>query len=285
LGRFGWSVGRAELRSRALWRQVERGPGTVVDFTQIGPSGWDRLYIFHPYTPPGSINQALGCEWADADDGVRQGVNLVVFVRDVEVAGWFEHPRNQGELKYLASMENGYSPEHARFVVVLDSDGGLVLFPLRWGWLMIKRRVLLFFMLFISCGLTSLVTRWVVLADVQRDFGNAVRFPRYKAEFNEFVQTRQLVDGEQVNGEQLPAGLKGLGIVNVYRNGRFVYFVLAPTSFLADDATCEFFYQLDNDGSAIEDVLKTTRRYTYYIQHLNSAPRWYYWMHNWSAGN
>ena len=95
---------------------------------------------------------------------------------------------------------------------------------------MTKRRVLRFLVLLTSCVLTSLVTKWVVLADVERDCGDVPEFPRYKAALNEFVcKLGNSPDGEQVNGEQLPANLlRELDIVNVYRNGRFIYFCVSP---------------------------------------------------------
>ncbi len=124
------------------------------------------------------------------------------------------------------------------------------------------------------------MTRWLVRLSIESDCGEVVKFSRYEGAFDEFVRSHDLADGEQVTGEQLPERLHDLGIVNVYRNGRFVYFVLAPRGFLADEATREFFYQLDNNGHAIEDVLRTTNRTTYHIQHIPSAPRWHYWLHN-----
>ncbi len=128
VGQFAWSVGRAELRSRALRGQFEAGPGAVVDFARLGPSDWERVYIFHPYYPHSSIGPALGCHWEYAEGGVGEGMNLVVFVRHGEVVGWFEHPRYRGDLVTVAS-ESGYSRDQAQFVVALDQWQRLVLVP------------------------------------------------------------------------------------------------------------------------------------------------------------
>lgn len=130
------------------------------------------------------------------------------------------------------------------------------------------------------CGLTAAATRWVVLARVEADSGGAVRFHRYRDALAEFARTRPLADGEQVGGDALPPALAGAGVTSVYRNGQFVYFVVPSRSFLPDDATEEFVHQLDGGPYAVEDILRTTRRVTYHIQHLPSAPVWYYWMHN-----
>jgi hypothetical protein len=144
-----------------------------------------------------------------------------------------------------------------------------------------KKLYLLFGLILVACCiLTSVVTRWFLFAELSSDLDYAGDIHSYKSAFDDFLQNHQLGDGEQINGEKLPARLKSIGIVNVYRNGRLVYFVLTNTSLLADDATSEFIYQLDNDGGAIEEILRTTHRNTYHIQHLSSAPRWYYWMHN-----
>ena len=145
---------------------------------------------------------------------------------------------------------------------------------------MTKKRVVFCLILFFCFGLNSCITRWLVREDLSGDCGEVAKFSRYEGAFGEFVQSHDLTDGEQLTGEKLPERLHDLGIVSVYRNGRFVYFVLAPTGFFADEATREFFYQLDNNGHAIEDVLRTTNRTTYHIQHIRSAPRWYYWFHS-----
>jgi hypothetical protein len=124
-----WQQGLAEYRSRALWRQVERGPGSIVDFTKLGPPDWDKLFIFHPYTPKSSLNEALGYRWPDAERSTiewNEGVMLVVFMREGRVVGWFDHPRNRGDLQDVASTE-GYPREKAQFIVLLDQAHRLVL--------------------------------------------------------------------------------------------------------------------------------------------------------------
>ena len=117
-------VGTGErMHSRALWRQVGRSRNGS-RLTQLGPADWDRLFIFHPYTPDTSIHEALGYRWPDAERtsiGWNDGVNLVVFMKDGRVAGWFEHPRYRGDLMYMASVD-GYPREKARFAVLLDQE-------------------------------------------------------------------------------------------------------------------------------------------------------------------
>jgi hypothetical protein len=102
----------------------------VVDIAQIGPSGWERVYLFAPYTPTEGIYQALGFRWPEVErSSIRSndGVNLVVFVRGGEVVGWFEHPRNRGDIAEDVARAEGYARDEARFVVQLDAEQRLVL--------------------------------------------------------------------------------------------------------------------------------------------------------------
>jgi hypothetical protein len=126
-----WSAGLAERRSRAVLAQVEGDPAGVVDFARVGPSDWERVYFFHPYTPPEYIQRSLGFRWPDVDQtsiASNDGVNLVVFVRDERVVGWFEHARNRGDLKELATAA-GFPRDRAQFRVSHDQEGRAVLFP------------------------------------------------------------------------------------------------------------------------------------------------------------
>lgn len=126
-----WPVGLARYRSGELGRAVERGPGAVIDFADLGPAYWDRVYVFHPYYPREAVQEDLGFQWsgvADTSIELNDGVNLVVFVRDGAVVGWFEHPRNRGDLGGL-SNRIGYSRSVARFTVQTDQEGRAILVP------------------------------------------------------------------------------------------------------------------------------------------------------------
>jgi hypothetical protein len=55
---------KAERLSAALSEEIQRGPGTTVDFAQIVPLAWERVYVFAPYTTPDEIRARLvfhGC--------------------------------------------------------------------------------------------------------------------------------------------------------------------------------------------------------------------------------
>ncbi len=132
----------------------------------------------------------------------------------------------------------------------------------------------------LCCGFTSYVTMVIVRSSMRYECGRSIDFHYKKDVLFDFVQSHQLAHGEHLYEKQLPTELKRMGITSVYRNGRLLYFVLEHTSILADDATSEFIYQLDNNGGTIEEVMKLTKCNTYHIQHMTYAPGWYYWMHN-----
>jgi hypothetical protein len=103
----------------------------VVDFGQVGPADWDRVYVFSPYTPTSHIDAALGFHWPaarwSAVTNYSEGCNLVVFVRDKEVVGWYDHSRLGVDLAGVAG-KTGYAREEAKFGVVRDGgDQRLVL--------------------------------------------------------------------------------------------------------------------------------------------------------------
>jgi hypothetical protein len=108
---------------------VQRGPGAVIDFAEVAPFPWDRLYIFGPYTSPEHVHKCLGFGWPEyrwASIRDSDGVNLVVFVRDRKVVHWFEFPRKNGELGYLDDPK-GYTREEARFRVQREGTDRLIL--------------------------------------------------------------------------------------------------------------------------------------------------------------
>jgi hypothetical protein len=117
-GLCGWLLLRPDPVSWALSQQMRRGPGATVDFAEIAPFPWDRVYFFGPYTSHDQIQRTLGFAWRDVGKTAiesSKGVNLVVFVRDREVVYWFEHARHE-ELGALAEP-TGFAREQAKFQV------------------------------------------------------------------------------------------------------------------------------------------------------------------------
>ncbi len=116
-----WFVVRQNTLSLTLFEQVQRGPGTTVDFNEIAPFAWDRVYIFGPYTPHQRIHDSLGFHWPDVSATTIEYsdvVCLVVFVQSGQVVDWFEHTLNRGDLMQLTNPQ-GYSREEARFQITL----------------------------------------------------------------------------------------------------------------------------------------------------------------------
>jgi hypothetical protein len=104
--------------STALSAAICRGPGATVDFAEVAPFDWDRVFVFGPYTPHSSIHARLGFPWSGVSRTTiewNEGVNLVVFIRGTRVVCWFEHVRHE-ELEELADP-NGYARQQARFTV------------------------------------------------------------------------------------------------------------------------------------------------------------------------
>ena len=145
---------------------------------------------------------------------------------------------------------------------------------------MAKRRLFLGLVLMACCLATNRVTGWLVRNDLRADFHEAVDFDRYQDAFEGFLADHPLGDGEQVNGDRLPPSLDTLGVINVYRNGRFVYFLVRADMFIGEVSASEFIRQIEPDERAIETILSTTKRTTYHIQYLRSASGWYFWLHN-----
>jgi hypothetical protein len=107
-----------------LANQVRRGAGVQVDFTEVAPFAWDRVFVVRPYTPTSDIHARLGFWWHGATWSAidaYDSFNLVVFVRNGAVVCWFDHPRNEGDLLELENPK-GYSREEAKFWVRLGED-------------------------------------------------------------------------------------------------------------------------------------------------------------------
>jgi hypothetical protein len=116
--------------SAALSKQIQRGPGTIVDFAEVAPFAWDRVFVFHPYTPHEVIHERLGFHWNGFERTtieMSEGVNLVMFVRNKEVVHWFEHSRLE-LLEDLADPK-GYTREQAKFQVRVGLAQRLALAP------------------------------------------------------------------------------------------------------------------------------------------------------------
>ncbi|CAN5794839.1 hypothetical protein BH20ACI3_BH20ACI3_06090 [soil metagenome] len=114
----------AELE-QALIRTVKKGSGTVFRMRDLTPFEWERVYVIQPYTPPETINQKLGFEWAGAKRSAIQSIDtirLLVFVKAKKVVAAVEYKVWNGFFK--GDGGRGYSIEEATFVVEEEEDRG-----------------------------------------------------------------------------------------------------------------------------------------------------------------
>jgi hypothetical protein len=72
---------------------------------------WDKVYFFHPYTPPDAIDKELGFKWkarVKTEIGSSDSFTLVVFVKNGKVV---QHARIRGNLGHWNLDErNGFAP-------------------------------------------------------------------------------------------------------------------------------------------------------------------------------
>jgi hypothetical protein len=107
---------------------VERGDGTIVDFRQIAPFGWTRMFVFGPYTTQAIAERRLGFRWPfhwssieSADDRA-----FVVFVDSGKIVATMDQLLLHGAFADSVGHQQGYPPDSARFRVIAHgtlSDG------------------------------------------------------------------------------------------------------------------------------------------------------------------
>jgi len=106
----------------------EKQPATI-DFRDLTDFDWDKVFVFGPYTSPGTIQSDLGYEWPEATRTNIQesdGIALVVFVRDGRVTEHFSVPRSIADFTDL-DRKHVFPREEAVFAVgrlteVVDSN-------------------------------------------------------------------------------------------------------------------------------------------------------------------
>ena len=94
----------------------QKQPLRMADAT---PFAWERLYVFAPYTPAEEIQRELGFAWPEARrTGIeeRDGVTLLVFVKDRRVVKHLAFPRNLGDFSMIRKP-GGFTPEEAVFAI------------------------------------------------------------------------------------------------------------------------------------------------------------------------
>ena len=98
--------GADQTISAAITRQFDSSGNKAINFSQIGPVGWQRMCVFGPYAMNDTVEKTLGFKWdalSKSSIGSNDGINLLVFVKDNAVIAYTEHPRNKGDFLDLKS--------------------------------------------------------------------------------------------------------------------------------------------------------------------------------------
>jgi len=103
--------------------------GGTLDIVQLTDFDWDKMFVFHPYTPSYSIFSSLGFEWNDpAVDriAVQDGASLLLFTEKGSVMKSLSIPNNEG--LFLLKDKDYVEKDFANFEVSvsdIEVDGVL----------------------------------------------------------------------------------------------------------------------------------------------------------------
>ena len=64
----------------------------------VGPTSWERVCVFGPYTTNEHAEKVLGFKWdatGKTSIGDNEGINVLVFARARQVIAYTEYPRNK----------------------------------------------------------------------------------------------------------------------------------------------------------------------------------------------
>jgi hypothetical protein len=82
--------------------QVQASTTAPLDFTLVGPDGWERVCIFGPYTSNELVEADLGFKWnagSESSISVNDGINLIVFARGKQIVAFAEHGRGHADFE------------------------------------------------------------------------------------------------------------------------------------------------------------------------------------------
>ena len=120
--RFKWF----EIVGSIIDAKRTSGEPTYLDVVRVMPFGWEKLYVFPPYTPIDDIDKALGFKWGGAKKtriNERDDITLLVFVIGKTVQASIEHPRNAGDFSRLQPAR-AYGPREGYFEVIEEKVEG-----------------------------------------------------------------------------------------------------------------------------------------------------------------
>lgn len=116
----------------AIASQFKRDTTKLIDLSVVGTEQWERVCILTPYMGNAQVEKVLGFKW-DAENktsiAVSDGINVLVFIKDTEVVGYTEHPRNKGDFANV--KPKCIVRDRAKFERVNGDDG--------WAYLKLRQ--------------------------------------------------------------------------------------------------------------------------------------------------
>jgi hypothetical protein len=120
--RFKWF----DMVGSIIDAKQKTGNPTYIDVVRVLPFGWEKMYVFPPYTPIDDIEKALGFKWGGAKKTrihERDDITLLVFVIGRTVQAAIEHPRTAGDWSRL-KPGYAYTPREGYFEVIEEEADG-----------------------------------------------------------------------------------------------------------------------------------------------------------------
>ena len=120
--RFKWF----DMVGSIIDAKKKTGNPTYIDVVRVLPFGWEKMYVFPPYTPIDDIEKALGFKWGGAKKtriDERDDITLLLFVIGKTVQAAIEHPRIAGDWSRLRPGY-AYTPREGYFEVVEEKTEG-----------------------------------------------------------------------------------------------------------------------------------------------------------------
>ena len=105
--------------NESLAAAVEKGPGTCLVLAEHSRFPWDKVCILGPYTPDDKVDSLTGIQGAAAqahDIRSNDGINVILFVRDGQMAASVAHARNRGDFG-PELVGKCYARDQANFIV------------------------------------------------------------------------------------------------------------------------------------------------------------------------
>ncbi len=114
--------------SQGIIDQLNADSAAPVDLSQLGPESWQQVCILGPYTDNQVTAKVLGFEWdSESKTSIadRDGINVLVFIRDQEVLAFTEHSRDKGD--FVKVVAQCFERDQAKLTREVGQDGWIYL--------------------------------------------------------------------------------------------------------------------------------------------------------------